>query len=175
MTSVCPDKTSQATIEYPFYGESIIQCANATVGKETYTIAINFSSDAKFFVATGVLSLLYCGFIIVVYLYLDELYRSKSEFPIADFMLTTVLAVFWLSGSSAWANGTTGLKQATDATEIAKICGCPITTGTFSGLHISLILGFLNFFLWASDLWFLFKETIWFGTNPAANQQQQEA
>lgn len=24
------------------------------------------------------------------------------------------------------------------------------------------LLGYLNFFLWASDLWFLYKETIWF-------------
>lgn len=24
------------------------------------------------------------------------------------------------------------------------------------------IIGFLNFFLWASDLWFLYKETPWF-------------
>lgn len=24
------------------------------------------------------------------------------------------------------------------------------------------LLGYLNFFLWASDLWFLYKETLWF-------------
>jgi hypothetical protein len=36
------------------------------------------------------------------------------------------------------------------------------------------MLGFLNFFLWASDLWFLYKETPWFklkqstGVTPAA-------
>lgn len=31
------------------------------------------------------------------------------------------------------------------------------------------ILGFLNFFLWASDLWFIYKETEWFqAKQPAA-------
>lgn len=80
-------------------------------------------------------------------------------------MLTTILAIFWLSGSAAWANGTSALKTATDASTIQELCGKAIYsvyTSSFSRLNISLLFGFLNFFLWASDLWFLYKETYWF-------------
>lgn len=79
-------------------------------------------------------------------------------------MLTTILAIFWLSGSAAWANGTSALKTVTDQEEIARQCAgsWTIWTSGFSRLNISILIGFLNFFLWGSDLWFLYKETYWF-------------
>lgn len=78
-------------------------------------------------------------------------------------MLTTILAIFWLSGTAAWTNGASALKTVTDPIELAAHCkNCKVFTSSFSRLNISLLLGYLNFFLWASDLWFLYKETIWF-------------
>lgn len=78
-------------------------------------------------------------------------------------MLTTILAIFWLAGSAAWSNGAGALKTLTDPENLASICvGCKVTTTSFSRLNTSLLLGYLNFFLWGSDLWFLYKETIWF-------------
>lgn len=83
-----------------------------------------------------------------------------------DFILTAVLAIFWLAGSIAWSNGTSGLKTVTDAVAIQAQCGgaskLSVFTSSFSRLNISLLFGYLNFFLWASDLWFLYKETHWF-------------
>ena len=38
-------------------------------------------------------------------------------------------------------------------------------------LNIFQLLGFLNFFLWASNLWFVYKETHWFAGR--SNQSQQ--
>jgi len=77
------------------------------------------------------------------------------------------LALFWLAGSSAWSNGTSALKDSTDPVMLQKICienkqACTFQTESFSKLNISLLIGFLNFFLWASGLWFLYKETVWF-------------
>lgn len=46
-------------------------------------VSVDSSSGAQFFVATAVLSLLYALFIIFVYAYLDEMYKSKPEFPMA--------------------------------------------------------------------------------------------
>lgn len=125
---------------------------------------MDVASDAQFFVATGVLSLMYCIFIIAVYAFVDDFYKSKTEIPLADFALTVILAIFWLSGSAAWANGTSALKSTTDATAIGSACYpvCAVVTGGFTKLNISLIFGFLNFFLWAADLWFLYKETYFF-------------
>ncbi|PSN40418.1 hypothetical protein C0J52_09274 [Blattella germanica] len=138
----------------------------------------DFSSDAQFFVATGVLSFLYCIGIAIVYIMFDAMYQSNGLLPLADFFLTVTLAVFWLSGSAAWANGLNGLKGTTSNLKLTSQClpdfCTSIVVGSHSELTISVILGFLNFFLWASDLWFLYKETPWFklkqgtGVNTAA-------
>ncbi|CAD7094027.1 unnamed protein product [Hermetia illucens] len=172
-----PSPAVEYSFEYPFSIEQGICSVNTSTklqnSSKTYPISANLSSDSQFFVATGVLSLMYCVFIIAVYAILDELYRSKNEIPLADFMLTTILAIFWLSGSAAWSNGATALKGVTDPDVLRANCkNCDFVVGSFSRLNISLIFGFLNFFLWASDLWFLYKETIWFQGRAAAQQQQ---
>ncbi|KAK9890360.1 hypothetical protein WA026_010455 [Henosepilachna vigintioctopunctata] len=149
--------------DYPFalhYNESL--CGPKS---SQYVIIGDFSGDAKFFVATGVLALIYTLAIIFVYLKFDTLYRQNPRVPLGDFIVTVVLGVFWLSSSAAWANGLTGLKYVTDVTSFENPCGCVITSSSFSSLNISVILGFLNFFLWAADLWFLYKETSWFQGN----------
>jgi hypothetical protein len=43
----------------------------------------DFSSDAQFFVATGVLSFLYCIGITVVYIMFDAMYQSNGLLPLA--------------------------------------------------------------------------------------------
>ena len=43
----------------------------------------DFSSDAQFFVATGVLSLLYCIGIVLVYIMFDAMYQSTGLLPLA--------------------------------------------------------------------------------------------
>ena len=108
---------------------------------ETLFLTADVSSDARFFVATGVLSMLYCLFIIVVYAFIDEFYKSKSEIPLADLMITAILAIFWLSGSAAWSSGTNALKTVTDPTVLKSTCkGCiSIWTSSFSRLNISLV------------------------------------
>ncbi|KAK4872139.1 hypothetical protein RN001_016263 [Aquatica leii] len=148
---------------------------NATVCHPTVTIIGDFSSDAKFFVATGVLSMLYALGIIFVYVKLDQLYKSNNHLPLVDFILTVIFAVLWLSSSAAWANGLSGLKHATSPeaiqwSGIVESCKqCLTYTSSFSTLNISVVLGFLNFFLWASDLWFVYKETAWFQGNQGVN------
>lgn len=68
------------TFEYPFkFGEEVCKVGNQTGA----IISADVSSDARFFVATGVLSILYCIFISVVYACIDEIYMSKPEVPLA--------------------------------------------------------------------------------------------
>jgi len=153
------------------YESKEVQCLNVQTN-ETFTGSLSlygdFSSDAQFFVATGVLSFLYCIGIVVVYTMYDNNYQSNPLVPMADFILTVLLAVFWISGSAAWSNGISGLKSVTDPARVLKYSPCDkvlcaaVSSGSFSTLNVSAILGFLNFFLWASDLWFLYKETQWF-------------
>ncbi|KAL3290144.1 hypothetical protein HHI36_023508 [Cryptolaemus montrouzieri] len=159
----CSDKEYTFEYEYPFdlYYNQTFNCGE----HNRYEIIGNFSGDAKFFVWTGILALLYTIGIIAVYLKFDTLYRQNAKIPLADFIATVALGVFWLSSSAAWANGLTGLKYVTDVDVLKNPCSCQITSSGYSLLNISVILGFLNFFLWAANLWFLYKETSWFQGN----------
>lgn len=161
------------SFDYPFK-LLLTKQLNSTVNttcKPTVMINGDFSSDAQFFVTTGVLAMLYTIAIIIVYIKLDNFYKTNSQAPLMDFVLTVVFAVLWLSSSAAWANGLSGLKHVTgdDAIKwdgISSTCPkCPSYTTSFSTLNISVVLGFLNFFLWGSDLWFVYKETAWFQGN----------
>ncbi|MDH3003689.1 MAG: hypothetical protein NHF95_00035 [Candidatus Shikimatogenerans sp. JK-2022] len=48
----------------------------------TPEITGSVSSDAKFFVATGVLAMLYAIAIVLVYVKFDNLYRTNSQVPL---------------------------------------------------------------------------------------------
>lgn len=68
-------------IDYPFeFAEHV--CRRKS-DNQTLFLSVDSSSGAQFFVVTAVLSLLYALFIIFVYAYLDEMYKSKPEFPMA--------------------------------------------------------------------------------------------
>lgn len=67
--------------DYPFrFGENV--CNKSSDGKPL-GVSADVSSDAQFFVATSVLSVLYCVFIAAVYAFIDEIYTSKPEVPLA--------------------------------------------------------------------------------------------
>lgn len=123
--------------DYPFkFYEKVCQ----TPANTSYAVTADVSSDAQFYVATGVLSMLYSAFIIFIYAYFDDLYQSKTEIPMADFMLTTAVAVLWLSASAAWANGTSALKAVLNPEYVRQKClHCIISHTGFSGVHTSLV------------------------------------
>lgn len=139
-TSVNPNYETQIRhIDYPFrFEHQACQLQDNT----TVPLTADVSSDARFFVATGVLSMMYCVFIIGVYAYIDDFYRDKDEMPLADLMITAILALFWLSGAAAWSNGTSALKTATNAETLQKLCPlCDyVFTTSFSRLNISLVI-----------------------------------
>ncbi|CAB4063460.1 unnamed protein product [Lepeophtheirus salmonis] len=156
--------------QYPFrldhQAPVSFNCSDETV-KHNISVPGDFSSDAKFF---------------CVY------WNESKKPPMIDFWFTLVIAVFWLSASAAWTNGLITLKwiasaewiftsnkhpcgQTSTGTYIlTKIKECIIEDkGHFVGANISALLGYLNFFLWASNLWFIYKETSWF-SNKSGSQ-----
>lgn len=78
-------KPTTFTFDYPFrFGEYVCSKNSSTQNTaERQFISADVSSDAQFFVATAVLSILYCIFIAAVYAVMDELYTSKPEIPLA--------------------------------------------------------------------------------------------
>lgn len=81
ITFLCDSKNSKIEYSYPFY---ITENVTLTVNNQncTATVSNDFSSDAKFFVATGVLSMLYAIGIIFVYAKMDEAYKTNKRLPL---------------------------------------------------------------------------------------------
>ncbi|VEN58962.1 unnamed protein product [Callosobruchus maculatus] len=159
------EDTGELSYPFDFFFEKTFRLPSANC---TIDVTGNFSSDAKFFVATGVLAMLYSVAIVLVYIKFDEAYKRNPKIPMLDFCITVFFGVLWLSSSAAWANGLSGLKAATNrpGEPQAQCPSCSAITSNFSTLNISVIFGFLNFFLWAADLWFVYKETQWFQAVP---------
>jgi len=133
----------------------------------------NVKSDSQFFVTTGVLCFLYCTVLIGIHLYADKTYMDSVNGVVIDFLITVFIALFWISGTAAWWKGVSDLKFGAnpDNWEIAKLirpsdiatkAATNTLTGSYSGLTISILLGFINFILWSTNLWFLYKETPWY-------------
>lgn len=141
----CQEKAFQRTyeIEYPFdFGQHI--CLRKGEGGKaentTLFVSVDASTGAQFFAITAVLSLLYALFIIFVYTYLDEMYKSKPEFPMADFALTTGLAFFWLIGTLGFNSGGSAMKKTFDEDYLGRICShCVPKVSSFSDLNIALV------------------------------------
>lgn len=111
----------------------------------TFYLAVDSSTGAQFFALTAVLAFLYALFIIFVYCYLDEMYKSKPEFPMADFGLTAGLAFFWLIATLALNSGGSAMKKIFDENYIATHChGCAPKVSSFTDLNIALVRS-LNF------------------------------
>ncbi|XP_076984914.1 synaptoporin isoform X2 [Tamandua tetradactyla] len=142
------------------------------VGKGRQKVALtgDFSSSAEFFVTVAVFAFLYSLAATVVYIFFQNKYRENNRGPLIDFIVTVVFSFLWLVGSSAWAKGLSDVKVATDPKEVLLLmsaCKQPsnkcvaVHSPVMSSLNTSVVFGFLNFILWAGNIWFVFKETGW--------------
>ncbi|KAF8568669.1 hypothetical protein P879_05487 [Paragonimus westermani] len=128
----------------------------------------DFSSSAQFFVFTGVFVFLYCIGVLILYVVYSDAYSNSVRASKADFIASVLIAVLWFIASAAWADGVQQLKTYTDPLNIiVQAQGAdrqkskPLTFPTYGGVNASLIFGFANIALWASSLWFIWKETSW--------------
>ncbi|CAF1094538.1 unnamed protein product [Adineta ricciae] len=117
----------------------------------------------------------------VMYVLMDRQYRNDERFPIIDLVITVIWTIFWIAGSSAWAQGVTNIRSATSYDNVVQqfsTCsslGCTqVQSGTYANIIVSVIFGFLNFFLWACCIWFVYKETRFFKSRTAQQQPQQQ-
>jgi len=175
--SPTPPAPINVSLTYPFRLSSIPpvefdQPCGLTSTNQLNILAFpgNFASDAEFFVFTGVVSWLFCFASIFLYVYYNALYMDEEKsYPKIDFVISAILGMFWLAGSAAWANGLNGIKSVCSILpKVSTLClqelvTCSSSCSQFSEGNISVLLGFLNCFLWSANLWFLYKETKWFG------------
>ncbi|XP_042637884.1 synaptoporin [Orycteropus afer afer] len=173
----CVNKTeSNLSIDvafaYPFRLHQVTFEVPTCEGKERQKLALigDFSSSAEFFVTVAVFAFLYSLAATVVYIFFQNKYRENNRGPLIDFIVTVVFSFLWLVGSSAWAKGLSDVKVATDPKEVLLLmsaCKQPsnkcmaVHSPVMSSLNTSVVFGFLNFILWAGNIWFVFKETGW--------------
>ncbi|XP_030633520.1 synaptoporin isoform X2 [Chanos chanos] len=138
--------------------------------RERLFLVGDFSSSAEFFVTIAVFAFLYSLMATVVYIFYQNKYRENNRGPLIDFIVTVVFSFLWLVSSSAWAKGLSDVKVATDPDEVVLlISACKVQNNKcgsvygprWSGLNTSVVFGYLNFVLWAGNIWFVFKETGW--------------
>ncbi|XP_053723795.1 synaptoporin-like isoform X1 [Synchiropus splendidus] len=157
---------------YPFrlYQVSFEAPACEGMRRERFFLDGDYSSSAEFFVTIAVFAFLYSLVATVVYIFFLNKYRENSRGPLIDFVVTVVFSFMWLVSSSAWAKALSDVKTATDPEEVQLlISACKDQTNRcssvqdprWSGLNTSVAFGFLNFVLWAGNIWFVFKETGW--------------
>jgi hypothetical protein len=170
---------------YPFQLDHMDPVKVQVCGQETeVSFPGDFSSDAQFFVFIGVICWLYSLLSLLVYTFLTDAYEETNKnLPIIDLVMAVIIAFFWLASSSAWGHGLSQLKNVGDPENWiyqdvedapAAICrknaedkyveqiieSCSTTfAGNFAGGNVSVLLGFLNVFLWSANTWFLYKET----------------
>ncbi|XP_076358565.1 synaptophysin-like [Tachypleus tridentatus] len=171
----CMTTERESSIDYEFgypfrlrYTSFVVPKCDGTYNTTTEKIPYDFSSSAEFFVATGILAFLYSTGVILFYIICHEKYINDQAVPITDLGISGVLTIFWLAGSSAYAQGVSDMKYYTDPNNLIQnfeVCNtlaiCEATSyGKFATLNVSLISGFANCLLWASSLWFVYKETI---------------
>uniref|UniRef100_A0A8D0U2B8 Synaptoporin n=1 Tax=Sus scrofa TaxID=9823 RepID=A0A8D0U2B8_PIG len=186
----CVNKTeSNLSIDvafaYPFRLHQVTFEVPTCEGKERQKVALigDSSSSAEFFVTVAVFAFLYSLAATVVYIFFQNKYRENNRGPLithphlATFShlpsfcpYAPVFSFLWLVGSSAWAKGLSDVKVATDPKEVLLLmsaCKQPsnkctaVHSPVMSSLNTSVVFGFLNFILWAGNIWFVFKETGW--------------
>ncbi|KAJ1137842.1 hypothetical protein NDU88_004238 [Pleurodeles waltl] len=137
----------------------------------------DFSSSAEFFVTMGVFAFLYSMVALVLYLRFHAFYTENRKAALVDFFVTGGFAFLWLVAASAWGKGLMDVKTATRPTTLigalqpCQIKGALCTAGSAPSMglaNISVLFGFLNFLLWAGNLWFVYKETAWHKQPPNA-------
>ncbi|CAB1314838.1 unnamed protein product [Coregonus sp. 'balchen'] len=115
----------------------------------------DYTSSAEFFVTIAVFAFLYSFMATIVYIFFQSKYRENNRGPLIDFIVTVVFSFMWLVSSSAWAKALSDIKVSTDPDEVQEL------------MSACKVFGFLNFVLWAGNIWFVFKETGWHKGGPA--------
>ncbi|CAH1264627.1 synaptophysin-like isoform X3 [Branchiostoma lanceolatum] len=147
-------------------------CENAT--QSVYPLVGNENSSAEYFVTIGVFAFLYSLVALTIYVFVEGQFGDKDLWSKADLFITTAFAIFWFTSSSAWAAAVADIKWSTYAPNVythgsvSKLCSKPGAVCTDAGLNssyanlnVSILFGFLNFILWAGNIWFTYKETPW--------------
>ncbi|XP_001175610.1 synaptophysin [Strongylocentrotus purpuratus] len=165
--------TYKVDVMYPFRIESnaLPALCNSTTAP---VVSSNPSGSAQFFVAVGVLAMLYTIGSLLWYVIYEARYPEKEIHYVCDLVFTGVFVLLFFISSCAWAAGLNDVKYWTNfgnlmsnPTVYGQTCTAPVTCESvtspkYSSLNFSVVFGFLNTIVWGGNMWFIAKETTWF-------------
>lgn len=170
-------------VEYPFAARDFIFVSVPDLVDAGVRGSGKYYSDARFYVAVSVLTLLYVVVAILSYAFLEGRLKEtwRMYFFHTDFVSTVLLAFFWLVASCVWARGASGVSDAVDDIfqefKTSQNCSvsfveCTSDKPTYGGIIVAVLLGFLNLVLWSGNIWFTFKETHWFPSRQKGESEE---
>ena len=110
-----------ASWSYPYHLHTTPINTSLNKTRDFLSLANDIKPSAEFFVFTGVTSMLISLVLAVLYVFLDQKYRTDDRYPIGDLLLTFIWTIFWIAGSSAWAQGVSNLRAQTSTGAVARL------------------------------------------------------
>eukprot|EP00118_Oscarella_pearsei_P003927 m.16315 g.16315 ORF g.16315 m.16315 type:complete len:257 (+) comp26846_c0_seq2:77-847(+) len=122
-----------------------------------------YRANGSFYEFVGVVTFLYILGMTACYVFLEvKLAPERLDvYFLVDFIVTAVLAFFWLVCSAVWARAADGIPDIVDKFYNAYSLNSE-SRPSYGALIVVVVVGFLNFFLWCGNCWFAIKETKWF-------------
>lgn len=172
---------AEGNFQYPFdEGIPLKLSKNLSISTATESVVapLNERSKAEFFVVIGVFCFLYSLGMLVYYVLFEEDSTknaspsgSLTSPPVIDFAFGAFWTLFWFFSACAFAAAVSNISDASDTGklingDLASYCGnvkinCSGKSAKTATLTVAILLGFLNVFVWAGNIWFLWKETPW--------------
>jgi len=171
----------KVSFKYPFDTKIVFDVMKNCSSDEMITIEKPMSErhSTEFFVVIGVFCFLLSLGMLLYYIYFEDVdakIQAKTagqviwtSGPVVDFCLAVFFAFFWFVSSIAQAAAVSGVKDYSNVKEIIgslEQCKTPnkcesVVIAKYATLTVSILLGFLNTFVWCGNTWFLWKETPW--------------
>ncbi len=110
-----------ASWSYPYDLSTTPIETNLTELQNDLSQSNDIKPSAQFFVFTGVTAMLLALGFTILYVFMDLQYRNDERLPIGDLIVTLIWTIFWIAGSSAWAQGVTNLRSQTSINYVTSL------------------------------------------------------
>lgn len=118
---------------------------------------------------------------LLFYLFSYGVYANDDRIPLVDFVVTAVLAVFWMFSTLFFSVSAQRIEEATTAENVnatmtrvnicADIMDCTWTSyAVYGTLTIASLAGVGLFILFTSNIWYIYKETPYFRARQSRRQ-----
>lgn len=160
------------SVSYPFNLESTeitypVCNGTAFTGNKTATLDGDFSPTSQWFVFVGVMAFLITLAAMIFYVAFESKFRENQDqlVTVGDLAITVLWTFLWLTAAAAWAWGVGQVKHFTSYAEVLKLVECDDASCyydvklEYGPLNASVAFAFLSMFVWAGNVWFVYKET----------------